>query len=139
MKLADLQKKKHMFKKRINVLTYKKPNLLCGNVGLYNLNLLRYELVYLRFLKKIFRQRHIKRKVTFKKCKFWFFLKPNYILTNKSTNARMGAGTGAMIRLAIRLKPYTIFANLQGYSPFWIKTLYSKARFRYPFKFLICI
>lgn len=132
-----LQNKKHMFKKRFNYNTKHVKKLPFGNIGLYTLNLIRYELVYLRLLKKIFRQRHIKGKVSFRKAKYWFFLKPNYILTSKSTNARMGAGIGSTIRLTIRLTPYKTFITMRGYSCLWLKKFIKVSRFRYPFKFLV--
>lgn len=59
-----------MFKSRKNIKINRLKKPQYGNLGLYNLNQLRYELVYLRFLKKIFRQKHIRRKLRFKKAKF---------------------------------------------------------------------
>lgn len=138
MHLTDLQKKKHLFKRRGKKKLSKKLLIPYGNLGLYNLKQTRYELVYLRFLKKVFRQRHIRRKVSFLKKKFWFFLRPNYILSIKSTNSRMGAGVGSLVRVAINLKAYKVFAATKGYSVFWLLTLYKKLRFKYPFYFLVC-
>lgn len=137
MNILYLQKKKHIFKKRNKNIIIKKKKLPYGTLGLINLKKLRYELVYLRFLKKFLRQRHIRRKVSFFKKKFWFFFKPNYILSMKSTNSRMGAGVGSLVRIAVNIKAYTIFTTMRGYSAYWLLTLYKKLRFKYPFKFLL--
>jgi ribosomal protein L16/L10AE len=116
LRISDLQKKKHIYKKR-NYKDKKKLNRInYGTIGYYTLSRVRYELVYLRVLKRILKQKHIRRKVNFRKKKFWFYLKPNYILTAKSTNARMGAGVGALVRVTIRLSSYKFFLSLNGYS-----------------------
>lgn len=137
MRISDLQKKKHMFKKRNyrGVKTLK--TLTIGNVGLYTISRVRYELVYLRVLKRCIRQKFIRRKIRFFKCKFWFFLKPNYILTAKPTNSRMGAGVGSLVRVTIRLNSYSNFTCLRGYSVYWALSLYRKLRYKYPFFFCI--
>lgn len=132
-----LQKKKHMFKKRKKNKIIKNIKIHYGNWGLYTLKNFRYELIYLRFLKKIFRQKHIRRKIFFLKKKYWFFLKPNFILSAKSTNARMGAGIGSLVRIAIKVFAYKIFITTIGFSVYWGLKIYKKLRFKYPFKFLI--
>ena len=137
MRIVDLQKKKHIFKKRIHKVNKKLKKLKIGTIGLYTLKKVRYELVYLRFLKKCIRQKFIRKKIRFFKNKFWFFLKPNYILTSKPTNSRMGAGVGSIVRVTIILNAYFNFTCLKGYSPYWALFLYKKLRYKYPFKFLI--
>ena len=135
MRISDLQKKKHMFKNRSYKISKILKNLTIGNVGLYTISRIRYELVYLRVLKKCIRQKFIRRRIRFFKCKFWFFLKPNYILTSKPTNSRMGAGIGSLVRVTIRVDAYTNFICLRGYSVYWALTLYKKLRYKYPFFF----
>lgn len=124
-----------MFKKRsvknpknINTLKY-------GSVGLQTLNQIRYELIYLRVLKKLFKQKHLRGKVNFYRYKFWIFLKVNYILSSKSTNARMGSGVGILTRIAIRLPKYFIFLESRGYSYQWVRKIFNKLRFKYSFYF----
>lgn len=135
MTLQFLQKKKHIFKKRYNKSFFKKKKIKYGKLGLEVLKSIRYEFVYLRFLKKLFKQKHMRRKMSFKRSKFWIFLNINYILTNKSTNSRMGAGIGSIVRVAIILKRWSIFLECKGYSSSWLKKIYKKLRFKYPFKF----
>ena len=132
----QLQKKKHIYKNRNKKYSIKNINILRGNCSLYTLKKCRYELIYLRFIKKYLKQKHIRRKMSFRKRKYWFFLRPNYILTSKSTNARMGAGVGSLIRLTIQLSSYKVFCSLNNYSYIWIKKLYRGLRFKYNFKFL---
>ena len=66
----ELQRKKHLFKSRKNKYTKKQSAIIFGSLGLYNIVKFRYELVYLRFLKKFLRQKHIRKKVAFSKKKF---------------------------------------------------------------------
>ena len=126
-----------MFKKRTYKLNKNLKRPVIGNISFYTLKRVRYELVYLRVLKKHIRQKHIRKKIRFFKNKFWFFLKPNYILTAKPTNARMGAGTGTLVRVSIRINSYFNFVCLKGYSSMWACSVYKKIRYKYSFKFLI--
>ena len=139
MTLQYLQKKKHMFKKRYNRQFYTNKKLKLGSTGFKLLKSIRYELVYFRLIKKIFKQKHIRRKIKFYKAKYWVFLNLNYILTSKSTNSRMGSGVGSTVRISIRLKSGTIFLETLRFSPSWMLKVYNKLRFKYPFKFkVIC-
>ena len=133
MNIQILHKRKHMFKSRKIKNYSKKKNLRYGTAGLQILKQIRYELVYLRALKKTFKQKHIRGRIIFFKAKFWIFLKPNYILSAKSTNARMGAGTGSLVRISILIKAYRIFIETRGFSPQWMSGVYNKLRYRYPF------
>lgn len=137
MTLQFLQKKKHIFKKRYNKSFSIKKKIKCGSIGLEVLKSIRYELVYLRFLKKLFKQRHMRRKMNFKRSKFWVFLNLNFILTNKSTNSRMGSGIGSIVRVSVILKKWSIFLECKGYSCSWVNKTYNKLRFKYPFKYKI--
>lgn len=138
MTIQKLQKKKHIFKKRvISPFLNRKKCLKVGSAGLQIINNTRYELVYLRVLKKKLKQKHIRGKIKFFKAKFWFFLRTNYILSNKATNARMGSGIGNIVRISVNLKPRTIFLETRGYAPSWLKKLYFKLRFKYPFYFIV--
>lgn len=72
----------------------------------------------------------------FRVCKFWIFLKPNCILSCKSTNSRMGAGVGAMVRLSIKLKSYVSFVEFKNYSSSFLRRIHQYSRFRVPLKFI---
>jgi len=83
--------KKRFFKKN------KKPLLRFGNIGIFCLHTFRFEYRYCLFLRKFFKKmlNRRKRKIkTFLKKKTWLFIRPNYPLTHKSKNARMGKGKG---------------------------------------------
>ena len=40
----------------------------------------------------------------YKKTKYWVFIKPNFLLTMKSKNSRMGSGVGSYIRVCSVVK-----------------------------------
>jgi len=71
----------------------------------YTLRKIRIDFVYIRLFKKLFRRRFIKAKTRFFKPKYWVLFLPNYTLTQKSKNARMGAGVGKFVRLTSIVKP----------------------------------
>lgn len=135
MSLTKLIEKKHIYKRRVKVKLFKNAKLKIGNSGLSSLKSQRFEFVYLRGFKKLIRRRHIRRKVTFRKKKFWIFLAPNIILSSKSTNSRMGAGVGSYVRLAINLKVGKTFIEFKNYSPYCMRKLHLRTRFRYPLSF----
>lgn len=136
MKLKYILQRARMFKRRKIYHWYKLIFLKIGQSGLISLKKQRFELIYLRFFKKILRRKHIRRGSFFRKRKFWFFLRPNCILTGKSTNSRMGAGVGAFIRIAINLYPYQSFIEFKYYTTSCLKHIYNILRYRCPIKFL---
>ena len=63
MNLNYIVQRTRLFKKR-TILTIKRKEILrVGTVGLFSLKKQRFELIYLRFLKKALRRKHIKRKI----------------------------------------------------------------------------
>jgi ribosomal protein L16/L10AE len=62
---------------------------------------LLFEGVYYVFLRKLLRK-NLKKNNT---CKIWVFLKPNYPISKKSKNSRMGKGVGSFLRWATQLNP----------------------------------
>jgi hypothetical protein len=64
------------------------------------------------------------------------FLTPNLLLSKKSTNARMGAGVGSFVRLAILLKSYYSFVEFNRYSTIWVKKFSRVISRKYPLKFI---
>ncbi len=54
------------------------------------------------------------------------------MLTGKTTNSRMGAGVGALVRLAINLKEYISFVEFKDYSVAYLKYLNKSLKYKYP-------
>lgn len=138
MSFDYLYKKKHKFKRR----SYKIINrniLQLKLLSLYTLRKTRFELVYLRQFKKLIRFRSFRKKSLYRFSKYWFFLKPNYILSNKSTNSRMGAGVGTVVRLSIFLNPYKKFVSFKNFSQLWVSLLYKALKYKIPFVFFYSI
>lgn len=136
MNLNYIVQRGHMFKRRVNCNVYRPYKLRMGTSGLFSLKLQRFELVYLRTLKKIIRRRYTKRRMRFRPCKFWLFLRPNCILSCKSVNSRMGAGVGSLVRVAIQLKSYVSFVEFSNYSQKYVRRIHEYTRFRLPLKFI---
>ena len=96
-----------------------------GSRGIYFLNEGQMEIKQIfmtrRIMRKI-RKRRKKRKSKQKPLKqrknVWFFLFPNFILSKKSKNSRMGKGKGSIKRWVIRIKPGTVFLEFKNIS-FW--------------------
>ena len=93
---------------------------------MYTTNQIRFEFVYLRNIKKLFRKKYKKRKNSYLKTKFWVMIKPNFLLTMKSKNSRMGSGVGAYVRVCSLVKvnkpivlfkyyPFKIISNIIKY------------------------
>lgn len=108
-----------MLKKR----TFKKnkiPTLRFGTIGIYCLYTFRFEYRYCLFLRKFFKKmfKRRKRKIrTFLKKKTWLFIRPNYTLTHKSKNARMGKGKGNFKRWCTIVYPGRVFIEHVNVSP----------------------
>lgn len=102
MNINFLIKKKHIFKNR------HKPTTSCNfrkyhNHAIYATNAFRFEFVYLKTMKKLFRKKYIKRKALYLHTKYWIMIKPNFLLTAKSKNSRMGSGVGLYVRVCSRI------------------------------------
>lgn len=120
MNLNFLIKKNHIFKRRVKkIFTYKHY----GNfsTGIYNLNKTRFEFVYLKVFKKIFRKRYLKKRPIHSLAQFWMMIKPNFILSMKSKNSRMGSGVGMYTRVCSVIKPGKPIVLLSGYSKLFLK------------------
>lgn len=136
MNLNYIISRKHIFKNRKEKSFKRKFKYKIGSSGLFSLKIQRFELVYLRGFKKVIKRRFARTRSSFKRRKFWLFLRPNCILSSKSVNARMGAGVGSLVRLCIWLKSYKSFLEFRNYSTRWCRKLNSIFRFRYPLKFI---
>lgn len=85
-----------------------------------------FEGVYYIFLRKLLRKCSKKNNLS----KIWVFLKPNYPISKKSKNSRMGKGVGSFLRWATQLNPN--FAIIKTYKIssnrlFKIRNLLSRA------------
>lgn len=136
MNLNYILEKKHIFKKRRIYFFRRTYKFRIGTSALLSLKPQRFELIYMRGFKRIMRRKYIRSRMRFKKKKFWFFVKPNCILSGKSTNSRMGAGVGSLVRLTVNIPAYYNFMEFRGYSKPWLSKLPSYLRYRYPIKFL---
>lgn len=137
MNLNYITQRIHIFKKRIYNNRCRAYKLRFGTSGIFSLRNQRFELVYLRGFKKVIRRSSTKRRMRFRYCKFWFFLRPDIILSSKSVNSRMGAGVGSLVRLSKKLKAYKSFIEFKHFSPHTLRKIYRYTRFRYPLNFLV--
>jgi ribosomal protein L16/L10AE len=104
--ILQRQLKKRFFKKN------KIPKLRYGTSGLYCLHTFRFEYRYCLFLRKFFKRLFHKKKrkiATIPRRRTWLFIRPNYVLTHKSKNARMGKGKGNFKRWCTIIYPGRIF------------------------------
>lgn len=111
----------------------KSPRLRFGTVGIYCLHTFRFEyrycLFFRKFFKAIFRRR--KRKiVTVYRRKTWLFIRPNYVLTHKSKNARMGKGKGNFKRWCTIVYPGRVFIEHLNVSPNIYKQYLKKLKYK---------
>lgn len=119
MNLNFLIQKKHIFKKRIHKNF--SPNIReYLHKGLFTVNQMRFEFVHLRVIKKIFRKKYYKRDKFLNKVKYWVMVRPNFLLTMKSKNSRMGSGVGAYVRVCFNLLPNKPIIFFKNYSYFFI-------------------
>lgn len=123
MNLNFLIAKKHIFKKR--VCSRFNPNIqLTKKHGIFSTNKTRFEFVHLKTIKKIFRKKYFKRDTFKHNVRYWVMIKPNFLLTMKSKNSRMGSGVGAYVRVCFEIKPNKPLLFLENYSHTFIhKTL----------------
>lgn len=136
MDIQLLMQRSHIFKKRTQTIVKRKFKFKMGTSGLFSLKPQRFELVYIRGFKKMMRRKYLKGHTRFRFRKIWFFLTPNIILSSKSTNSRMGAGVGKLVRIAVKLYSYKSFVEFKLYSPFWVRRVHIAARHRYRLKFI---
>lgn len=113
MNLNFLISKKHIFKQRQKA-TFKVLDKNYFYHGLFSSNKIRFEFVHLKVIKKIFRKKYYKRDKYLNNVKYWVMIRPNFLLTMKSKNSRMGSGVGAYVRVCFILtvnQPIIFFKN----------------------------
>lgn len=139
MNLDYYIKKRHIFKDR----TYLSPQISTLEaqkvLHIYSVKKFRLDFVVIRLFKKLFRRKFIKAKTRFFKPKFWIKLLPNYILTQKSKNARMGAGVGKLVRLTSIVSPKKSVIKTWKYSYSFLRKVLKYFCYKIPNKFLIKI
>jgi hypothetical protein len=119
LNLNFLIKKKHIFKKRYHMpYKYILNNTITN--GIYSRNRTKFELINLKVFKKIFSFKK-KKKNLYKKKKYWMMIKPNFLLTMKSKNSRMGSGVGVYVRVVSLIKPNKPLILLKKYSIFFVR------------------
>lgn len=124
MNLNFLIKKNHIFKRRKKkFMSYKYLNKKLS--GIFNTNQIRFEFIYLKTFKKIFRKKFFKKKSHYKLAKFWVMIRPNFILSMKSKNSRMGSGVGMYTRVCSIIKPGKPLLLLRGYSKVFVTKVIS--------------
>jgi ribosomal protein L16/L10AE len=122
MNLSFLIKKKHIFKRR-KFFKYLNQLNTVGRGGIYTKNQILFQLTNLKTFKKILRKKYYKKNLNFKLAKYWLMIRPNFLLTMKSKNSRMGVGVGKYVRVASIIKadiPIFLFKN---YGRYMIKSL----------------
>lgn len=128
---------KHLMKRRA-LPAYTFCNLqLTRYKYLYTVKKFRVDFVYIRLFKKLFRRRFIKAKTRFFKPKYWVLFLPNYTLTQKSKNARMGAGVGKFVRLTSMVNPGKSIIKTWYYTFSFLRAVTKYLTFKIPNKFLI--
>ncbi len=106
---------------------------------IYTVKTCRIDLVSIRLFKKLFRRKFFKAKTRFFKSKYWLLLPPNYLLTQKSKNSRMGAGVGKFVRLTNVSYAGKSFIKTWYYTSAYLKYLVKYMRYKLPHKFLVKI
>lgn len=137
MNLDYYMQQKHLMKNRhLPEITLCKMKL--GKFKyVYTLRKIRIDFVYIRLFKKLFRRRFIKAKTRFFKPKYWVLFLPNYTLTQKSKNARMGAGVGKFVRLTSIVKPGKSIIKTWYYNFTFLRQVCKYLTYKIPNKFLI--
>ena len=130
-------KKKHLFKQRgfSKIYIISKVNAIYNYI--YSTKRFRIDFVYIRLFKKIFRRRFIKAKTRFFKPKYWIMFLPNFILTQKSKNARMGAGVGKFVRLASIINPGKSIIKTWYYDHYYLRCIINYLKYKIPNNFLL--
>lgn len=105
---------------------FKKTELQYGEAGIAFKQEGRFEIKYIFALRRLLRRLKIrkskkKRRVWIRNRSIWFFLFPNFIISRKSKNSRMGKGKGDMIRWTIRVRGGLMLLEFKGFSFYKIK------------------
>lgn len=91
------------------------PRLHLGDAGFFYIIGFRFDLIYLKLLRRLIKRaiKPAKKDAIFRKV--WLNLITNYPLSKKAKNARMGKGKGKFVRWAIRIYPGKFICEFQGF------------------------
>ena len=133
MNLNFIIKKGHIFKRRYRSLFTFNGNYVKSN-GLYLYNAKRFELVYLKVVKKLFRKKKLKKKLNYVRSRFWLMIRPNFLLTMKSKNSRMGSGVGSYVRVVCMVSAAKPIMFISRYSEIFIDRVIMYLRLKWGIK-----
>jgi ribosomal protein L16/L10AE len=108
------------------------PNLSQGDGGFSLVQNLRFDLVYLRLLRRAIKRSIRNYRGLSQSRHVWLNLRPGYPISKKGKNARMGKGHGAFFRWAIRLRPHAVFISFLGLSPYALKRVAHRLNYWLP-------
>jgi ribosomal protein L16/L10AE len=132
-------KKKHIFKNRKKTSFIFSRHKKTFIQFLYTTRNCRIDLVSIRLFKKLLRRKFIKAKTRFFKPKYWILMMPNFLLTQKSKNSRMGAGVGKFVRLTSIISSGKSFIKTWYYTYVYLRYIVKYMHYKIPQKFLIKI
>jgi len=119
------QKKRTFYKKNFNLF------LTHGSAGFFFFHTIKFECVYLKFLRRRLKLLLKRRKKNFLSRKIWINLKSNYPLSKKSKNSRMGKGKGSFLRWVIIIYSMNFFLEFIGFNNIFLIRLKEKLKFLY--------
>lgn len=130
MNLTFLIKKNHIFKKRFKDKFDYTKFYNNKTTGLYTINKIRIETKYIRILKKVFKKKY-RRRFHMRYNNFWVLIKPNFILSMKSKNARMGSGVGSFVRVCAVIRSNKPLILTRNYYNLYLKKLKNKFKSKF--------
>ena len=97
------------------------------------------ELVYFRAFRLLLKGRYLRARTRYIRPTYRVFLQPNFLLTTKSKNSRMGSGVGVFLRLVIKLSAGQVFLEFRGHSRLWVSRIYNFIKFKLPYKCFVVV
>jgi len=102
LRLKKLNLEQVSFKKR-NLKKRKKLNLKFGNIGFFNNKQYQFEFIYFQIIKRFLKFFYKFKYNNNNYFQIWLNLKPNFPISKKSKNSRMGKGKGSFLRWLVKL------------------------------------
>lgn len=137
MNLDFYIKKKHIFKNRTATkFTFCNHHRQVTQF-IYSVKQCRVDLVSIRLFKKLLRRKFIRAKTRFFKPKYWIIMMPNFLLTQKSKNSRMGAGVGKFVRLTSIVSSGKSLIKTWYYTYHYMRCIVNYLQYKIPHRFLL--